>query len=357
VTHSTFTIALDAMGGDHAPASIIGGASLALKRNPHLRFLLVGDEARITPCLKDYPDVGAVSNILHTDVVIADHDKPSAALRQGKKSSMQLAINAAREGKADAVVSGGNTGALMAMSKLSFRMLPGVSRPVAVGLFPTQQGDCVMLDLGANLSCTPEELVQYAVIGDVYARATLGKKSPRIGLLNVGEEDNKGHEEIREAADLMRATRPDLNFVGFVEGHHVTEGRADVVVADGFTGNIFLKSAEGTARMMRGHIKAAFSQDWITKFSYLLISKTMRNLHKRLDGRRYNGAVFLGINGITIKSHGRADSYAVSHAIRTADNLLAQSTKQQLIDELNKTAQAKAKAANEKKSRENSDVA
>lgn len=336
--HTHYTIALDAMGGDHAPESWFQGASYALQKVPNLRFIMVGDEELFAPLFKKYRKVAEHSTTLHTKDAIADDEKPSTALRQGKHSSMQLAINQVKGELADAVVSGGNTGALMAMAKLSLRMLPGIKRPAAAGPFPTQKGDCIMLDLGANLSASAEELLQFAIMGDVYAKAALGKQAPRIALLNVGEEDTKGHSEIREAAELIRTTRPDLNFIGFVEGHHVTEGRADVIVADGFTGNIFLKSAEGTAKMMRNHIKAAFSQDWITKLSYLLTYKTMRNLRKRLDPRRYNGAIFLGLNGVAIKSHGSADAYAVSQAIRKAAGLLQHATNQHIIDELNACA-------------------
>lgn len=334
---ATFTIALDAMGGDHAPACVVDGAELALRKHPELRFVFVGNENVILPLLEKHPHLAANSTIRHTDEAVADDIKPSVALRQGKNSSMQLAINMVKASEAQAAVSGGNTGALMAMSKLALRTLPGIDRPAAASLFPTETGEVVMLDLGANLEASARELFQFAIMGDAYARAVLNKSKPSVGLLNVGEEDNKGHPEIREAAELIRASNLNLNFTGFVEGNQVPMGKVDVVVTDGFSGNVMLKTAEGTAKLIRKHMKDAFNANWATKLSYILASKTMGKLRKRLDPRRYNGAMFLGLNGVVVKSHGGSDEYAFSRAIRTAADLLENNANQRIIDELKRS--------------------
>ena len=334
------------MGGDHAPACVIEGAEIALRKYPNLRFIFVGDEERIRPLLEEHQSLASVSSITHTNDTVSDEVKPSIALRQGRKSSMQLAINAVKKGEAHAVVSGGNTGALMAMSKLALRMLEGIKRPAAAGLFPTATGEVVMLDLGANLEADATELFQFSIMGDAYARALLGKVTPTIGLLNVGEEDNKGHPEIREAAELIRHSPLDLNFIGFVEGNDVPMGKVDVVVTDGFSGNVMLKTAEGTSKLIGQHVKDAFNNNWVTKLSYLLASKTMGNLKKLLDPRRYNGAMFLGLNGVAVKSHGGSDGYGFSHAIRTAVALLDNNANQRIIDEMAKSGDnAKASEA------------
>jgi glycerol-3-phosphate acyltransferase PlsX len=328
------TIALDAMGGDNAPESVILGAKLALKKHPELHFIFVGDEPKLTSLLQAHPLLAKCSSTKHAEMVIADDEKPSIALRKGKQSSMQIAINTVKSGEAHAVVSGGNTGALMAMAKLAFRMLPGINRPAAASLFPTETGEVVMLDLGANIEASAEELFQFAIMGDAYAKAVLEKENPRVGLLNVGEEDTKGHPEIREAAELLKNSELTLNYTGFVEGNHIPTGRVDVVVSDGFSGNIMLKTAEGTAKLIRKHIKDAFNSNWVTRLSYLLASETMRQLKKRLDSRRYNGAMFLGLNGVAVKSHGRSDDYAFSFAIRTAVDLLKKKANDRIIEQL-----------------------
>lgn len=330
----SFTIALDAMGGDHAPSCIVDAAAITEQKHSGLHFVFVGDEELISPLLARHPLLANKSEILHTPDKVADDVKPSAALRQGRKSSMQLAINLVKDGKADAIVSGGNTGALMAMSKLALRMLPGINRPAAASLFPTETGEVVMLDLGANLEASALELCQFAIMGDAYARAVLGLENPTVGLLNVGEEDNKGHPEIREAAQMLREGEAPINFIGFVEGNDVPLGKVDVVVTDGFSGNVMLKTAEGTAKLIRQHIKAAFTSNWVTKLSYLLASKTMADLRKRLDPRRYNGAMFLGLNGVAVKSHGGSDAFAFSQAMQMAVMLLENDANQRITEEL-----------------------
>ncbi len=328
------TIALDAMGGDNAPVSVVEGAAIALRKYPNLGFIFFGDRNVIAPLLADNPTLSETSEVIHTTDRVADDAKPSAAVRQGKNTSMRMAIDAVHNGNADAVVSGGNTGALMALGKLVLKTLPEVKRPAAASLFPSRTGQVVMLDLGANLECGAIELFQFAIMGDAYARAVLGIQHPKIGLLNVGEEDHKGHPEIREAAQMLRNCKLDLNFCGFVEGNHVPAGTVDVVVADGFAGNIMLKTAEGTAKLVSDFIKEAFNSNWVTKLSYILASKTMALLRKRMDPRRYNGAMLLGLNGVVIKSHGGSDSYAFSRAIRMAAEIVEHKMNQRIINEL-----------------------
>lgn len=327
-------IALDAMGGDHAPQSVVEGAELALKKLPELKFLFFGDEATLAALLQKYPKLQSVSEIIHCEDKIADDAKPSLALRQSKNSSMRKAIEAVQEGSAVAAVSGGNTGAMMAIAKLVLKTLPGINRPAAASLLPTRKGNIVALDLGANLECSAEELFQFAIMGDAYARAVLGLEYPRVALLNVGEEDNKGHPEIREAAQMLRECDFDINFCGFVEGTHILQGAVDVVVSDGFTGNVMLKTAEGTARLMGEFIKDAFNSNICTKLSYLMARPALKAMRKKLDPRRYNGAMFLGLNGVVVKSHGGSDEYAVSFAIRSAAELAKHRTNQRIIEEL-----------------------
>lgn len=327
-------VALDAMGGDHAPFSVVEGAVIALRKHPELTFLFFGTESEIIPLLAKHPQLQAVSQVVHAEHKIADDAKPSAALRNSKNTSMRMAIEALHEGKAQAVVSGGNTGALMAIAKLILKTLPNVNRPAAASLFPTKKGAAVALDLGANLECSAEELFQFAIMGDAYARAVLGIEYPRVGLLNVGEEETKGHPEIREAARIIRESDYDMNFCGFVEGNQIPAGAVDVVVMDGFSGNVMLKTAEGTAKLMKDFIRDAFETNLLTKLSYLVVYQTMKLLKKRLDPRRYNGAMFLGLNGVVVKSHGGSDEYAFSFAIRSAADLVKHRTSQRIVEEM-----------------------
>ena len=253
------------MGGDAAPECVLAGAHMALLRHPGLTFLVFGQHEKVAPFFTQYPALKKASQFVHTDEVIAADEKPSAAIRQGKESSMRLAINSVHEGQAAAVVSAGNTGALMAMSKIVFKTLPGINRPAIAALFPTMKGDCVMLDLGANVECSARDLFQFAIMGDAYAKAVLGHQRPTIGLLNIGSEEMKGHEEIKEASAMLKDSGLDIDYKGFVEAHNVPNGEIDVIVADGFTGNIALKTAEGTARLIGGYIKDAFNASAFTK--------------------------------------------------------------------------------------------
>ncbi len=315
------TIALDAMGGDQAPAMVIDGAELARIRFPAVDFLIFGDEARIRPLLDRHQALAARTTLHHTDEAVKSEDKPSVALRAGRNSSMRLAIDAVKDGKAAGVVSAGNTGALMAMAKLALRMLPGIYRPAIASFFPTERGESCMLDLGANVECDAENLVQFAIMGDMFARAVLGIPKPTIGLLNVGSEEMKGHDEVRKAGIILREGKVPVEFYGFVEGDDITAGTVDVVVTDGFTGNVALKTAEGTARLYTNFIRASFKSSLLAKLGYLLSRGALRKVRERTDPRRYNGAVFLGLNGIAVKSHGGTDSLGFANAIGVANDM------------------------------------
>jgi len=312
------TIALDAMGGDRAPDVVIKGASIALQRFPEAKFLLFGDEAQIKPILAKLPRLAEHTEIRHTDEWISGDVKPSVALRTGRRSSMRLAIDAVAAGEADCVVSAGNTGALMAMAKMALRMLPGIDRPAMASFFPTQRGESVMLDLGANVECDAENLVQFALMGDVFARTVLGLQEPRVGLLNVGSEEMKGHEAVRSAALRLRSPDAPLNFHGFVEGDGIAAGEVDVIVTDGFTGNIAVKTAEGTARLFTEFLRASLRHSLTARIGYLFAHSALRKLRARLDPRRYNGAVFLGLAGICVKSHGSSDALGFANAVGVA---------------------------------------
>ncbi len=315
------TLALDAMGGDQAPGMVIDGAELARIRFPAVDFLIFGDEARIRPLLDRHKALAERTTLHHTDEVVKNEDKPSVALRAGRNSSMRLAIEAVKEGKAAGVVSAGNTGALMAMAKLALRMLPGIDRPAIASFFPTERGESCMLDLGANVECDAENLVQFAIMGDMFARAVLGIPKPTIGLLNVGTEEMKGHDEVRKAGIILREGKVPVEFYGFVEGDDITAGTVDVVVTDGFTGNVALKTAEGTARLYTNFIRASFKSSLLAKLGYLLSRGALRKVRERTDPRRYNGAVFLGLNGIAVKSHGSTDSLGFANAIGVANDM------------------------------------
>src|SRR6476659_2522403 len=265
-------IALDAMGGDVGAPVVIPGAAVSLTRPPDSEFLLLGHRALIEPQLAKHPALKATSRIIHTDVAVSMHDKPSQALRRGRKtSSMWLAIDAVKKGEADVAVSAGNTGALMAMARFNLRTLPGIDRPAIAAVWPTLRGDSVVLDLGATIGGDAQHLAQLAVMGSAMASVLFNLERPTVGLLNIGEEEIKGHEEIREAAELLRAMNlPQLDYIGFVEGDGISKGRADVIVSEGFSGNIALKAAEGTARQMFGLLREAMASSWLSRLGYLL---------------------------------------------------------------------------------------
>jgi glycerol-3-phosphate acyltransferase PlsX len=310
-------IALDAMGGDHGPAVVVAGAALALQRHPGSEFLLFGNSALISPLVDAQPQLKAASRVIHTDVAVRMDDKPSQALRYGRwKSSMWLAIEAVKQHEADLVVSGGNTGALMAMAKFELKMLPGIDRPAIAALWPTLRGESVVLDLGASIGADAAHLVDLAVMGAAMARILFGIQRPSVGLLNIGVEEVKGLEPVREAGRILREeTLPDLDYQGFVEGDDIGQGKVDVVVTEGFAGNIALKTAEGTARQLGGYLRAAMSRTLGARIGYLFARGAFRELRDRIDPRRSNGGVFLGLNGIVIKSHGGTDAEGFAAAI------------------------------------------
>lgn len=315
------TIAIDVEGGDHAPSALILGAEHARVRYPETRFLLAGRKEIVEKALAPYPALKEISEIIESTTVIAGHEKPSVALRQGKDSSMWRAIAAVKEGRAQGIVSAGNTGALMAISKLALRTLPGIDRPAIATLLPTQAGDVVMLDLGANTVCDANNLFEFAIMGEAFARAVLGLKKPRVGLLNIGSEDSKGHEEIQAAAKLLKETTLPIDFYGYVEGNDISKGVVDVVATDGFTGNVALKAIEGIGELCARFIKDAFHSSLFAKLGFLLAKPALTMLFNRINPQNYNGAMLLGLNGIVVKSHGRADAFGIANAIGVAYNL------------------------------------
>jgi glycerol-3-phosphate acyltransferase PlsX len=317
-------IAIDAMGGDVGPQVMVAGAARARRRDATLHFLFYGDQALIGPEIERHPVLRECSQIVHTDEAISPTEKPSQAIRRARTTSMGLAINAVKDGKAEAAVSAGNTGALMAMSKLALRTMPGIDRPALAALLPTLgEHDCIMLDLGANTECDAQNLVQFAVMGAAYARTVLGISRPRVKLLNIGTEELKGTGELKEAAGLLRdAGYLPLRFDGFAEGDQLSRGNIDVVVTDGFSGNIALKTAEGTARFVTDLLRRAFKSSLRSKAGFALSRPALNLLKVHLDPNNHNGAVFLGLNGLVVKSHGGATAKGVANAIRVTARMI-----------------------------------
>jgi len=320
---ASLAISLDAMGGDNAPEMVIRGADIARQRFPEVHFLFFGDETRIAPMIDKLPALKAVSTIRHAETEVKMDDKPSQALRAGRGSSMRLAIDAVQKGEAAAIVSAGNTGALMAMAKFVLKTLPGIDRPAIASFFPTIRSESVMLDLGANVQCDASNLVQFAVMGNVFARTVLGVREPTTGLLNVGIEEQKGHEEVRVAAQILREAQLPGTFHGFIEGDDIARGTVDVVVTDGFTGNIALKTIEGTVKLYGTFLRQSFKSSWLAGLGYLLARPALNALRARVDPRRYNGAIFMGLNGICVKSHGGTDAFGFANAIGVAVDMVA----------------------------------
>ncbi len=331
---ASVTIAIDVMGGDIGPAVTIPGAAMALKARPNLKFLLYGDEHQIQTQLKSHAALSAACIIHHTDKVVGAHEKPGVALRAGRDSSMRLAINSVVEGRAEAVVSGGNTGALMAMAKLAMRTLPDIHRPAIASVLPTEKGEVVMLDLGANLECDEEILVQFALMGSVYARVVRNIQNPTVGLLNVGSEDMKGHENLRAAAAILQQVKFHGKYHGFVEGNDITAGTVDVVVTDGFTGNIALKVAEGVGKLTSHILKDSLKSSFLSMIGGMLAMGALQKVKKRLDPRLYNGGMFLGLDGICVKSHGSMDALGFCNAIFVAADLAANGFNKRVAEEI-----------------------
>jgi glycerol-3-phosphate acyltransferase PlsX len=329
-------IAIDAMGGDSGPAAMIAGASRARRRDAELEFLIYGDERLIRAELKQHKGLQSGITIVHSPEAIAASEKPSQAIRRARTTSMGMAINAVKEGKADSAVSGGNTGALMAMSKLALRTMPGIDRPALAALLPTLgETDVVMLDLGANTECDAQNLVQFAVMGAAYSRTVLGISKPRVKLLNIGTEELKGTDELKEAAALLReADYLAFRFDGFTEGDQLSRGQVDVVVTDGFSGNIALKTAEGTARFVTDLLRRAFKSSLRSKAGFALSRPALNLLKVHLDPNNHNGAVFLGLNGLVVKSHGAATPKGVANAIGVAARMVRNDITRKIGDDL-----------------------
>jgi len=317
-------IAIDAMGGDGGPAAMIAGIERAWQRDPTLCFVIYGDESKIREQVERHRRIGDCVTVVHTPDEIAPNEKPSQAIRRARTTSMGVAIGAVKDGNADAAVSGGNTGALMAISKLALRTMPGIDRPALAALLPTLgETDMVMLDLGANTECDAQNLVQFAVMGSAYARTVLRIEKPRVRLLNIGTEELKGTDELKEAAAMLReADYLPLRFDGFTEGDQLSRGDVDVVVTDGFSGNIALKTAEGTARFVTDLLRRAFTSSLRSKAGFALSQPALRLLKVHLDPNNHNGAVFLGLNGLVVKSHGSANPKGVANAIQVAARMV-----------------------------------
>ena len=326
-------IAVDAMGGDEGVRTMVAGAALALDRHPHATFLLVGDEARIARALDRHAGLRPTAEILHADDVITGEDKPSQALRRAKTTSMGMAINAVKAGDAGA----GNTGAMMAVAKLALRTMPGIDRPALAALLPTLgANDVVMLDLGANTECDARNLVQFAIMGAAYARIAANLELPRVRLLNIGSEDNKGTEALRDAAAELKAAARELSlsFDGFTEADKLCRGEVDVVVTDGFSGNIALKAVEGTARFVADLLRRSFASSLRSKLGFLISRPATELLKHHLDPNNHNGAVFLGLNGIVVKSHGSASALGVANAVTVTARLLEENLIERITADL-----------------------
>ena len=338
-------ISIDGMGGDHAPRIVVEGLERFAKEHPGFTFLLHGDETALKPLLEKAPTAAPRTTVRHTDKSVSMDAKPSQMLRQGKGTSMWNAIEAVKSGEAVAAVSAGNTGALMALSMFILRKVEGVHRPALVGSWPTRKGVCAMLDLGADIAADAEQLVEFAIMGAAFARAVHGVQNPRVALLNIGEEELKGHESIREGARLMRESGLPIDFRGFIEPDKIGNGDVDVVVADGFTGNVALKTAEGIARMISDMLKDAFKSGPIAMLGAMLVLPALKGFRNKMDPRKVNGAVFLGLNGVVVKSHGGTDEVGFAQAIHVAASMGQSNFRAEVEENLRRLAPAAAAVA------------
>jgi phosphate acyltransferase len=328
------TLAIDAMGGDAGPQAVVEGVAYAVRRGLKARFIFFGDEGQLHPLLEK-AGVRLDAEIRHADNVVAMTDKPSHVIRRGRETSMWMAMTAAKEGEVQAIVSCGNTGALMALARLQLRMIAGIDRPAITALWPTMRGRTLVLDVGANVEADENQLVQFAIMGEAFYRALMGVSRPSVGLLNVGAEDLKGHELIRMAARVLRESDPDMAFKGFVEGDDISKGTVDVVVTDGFTGNIALKSAEGAARLVGSWVKEALAGTLNAKFGALFMTPGLRKLKDRIDPSSMNGGVFLGVNGVVVKSHGGSNARGVASAVNMAASLARKPFRDEVVETVN----------------------
>ena len=342
-------IALDAMGGDVGASVVVPGAAISLTRHPDAEFLLFGDSKLIEAELARHPALKAASRVIHTDVAVSMHDKPSVALRRGRKvSSMWLAIDAVKKGEAGVAISAGNTGALVAMARFCLRMLPEIDRPALAAIWPTMRGDSVVLDLGATIGGDARHLVALAVMGGAMASVLFDLERPSVGLLNIGVEEMKGHEEIREAAELLRAMNlPQLNYTGFVEGDGIGRGAADVIVTEGFSGNIALKAAEGTARQLAEYLRSAMARTWRSRIGYLFARNAFKALRGKMDPSKANGSVLLGLNGIVVKSHGGTDAEGFAYAVDVGYEMVRYDLLNKINQMLHRDGSALAQTAQE----------
>lgn len=331
----TITISVDAMGGDNAPRAVIHGAHLALKDHGNTRFIFHGRQEQIAPLLEEFPDLKPVSVVRHSEIVIAMDEKPTQALRKGRgTSSMWMAIQAVKDGEADVAVSGGNTGALMAMATFCLRPMEGIARPGIAAIWPTLRSNIVVLDMGATIGADARQLVDYAILGSALARCLFGSDTPTVGLLNVGTEEGKGLESIREAGRVLsEASGSGFVYHGFVEGDDIGKGTVDVVVTEGFVGNVALKTAEGTARQVGKYLSNALKANWMSRIGALFAMSALKTLRAKMDPRTLNGGVFMGLNGIVIKSHGGTDEIGYKSAL----NLSYEMGHSRLIDKIDET--------------------
>jgi glycerol-3-phosphate acyltransferase PlsX len=325
------------MGGDAAPEVVIDGLELAAERHPQARFLLVGDEARVGGALALRKRATKVCSLRHAPEVISGDLKPTAALRM-RGSSMRLAIDAVAAGEAAGIVSAGNTGALMALAKIVIKTMPEIDRPALAAIGPSARGDVVLLDLGANVQCDARNLVEFAIMGDAFARVALGLTTPSIGLLNVGSEELKGDDRVRAAAEILRDSHVGAQFRGFIEGHDIAAGTVDVVVTDGFTGNVALKTGEGALKLMRDLLRQVFTSSVPARLGYLLARPALDRLREWMDPRRYNGAILLGLNGVVVKSHGGTDALGFAHAVDVAMDMVTHGYNDRIKDGFDRLA-------------------
>lgn len=322
MSQENLVISIDAMGGDNAPRVIIEGLALAHGRNPNIKFLVYGDKAKIDAEIAKFPNLKPACEVVHTTEFVHNEDKPSHVIRN-RATSMYQAIEAVKLGKAQAVVSAGNTGALMAISKMVLKTIHKIHRPAIITIMPHEKGRYVMLDLGANTECDGINLAEFAIMGNIYAKCGLKINNPRVALMNIGAEEMKGKEEIHVASHIIKSSHLNLNFIGNIEPHEIPQGKADVIVADGFSGNIALKSVEGTCHLIMHIIKNNIKSSWLSKLGLLFMLGAIKKIKKTLDPRLYNGAMLVGLNGLSVKSHGGADALGFSVAVENAAQLVA----------------------------------
>ncbi|MGI9356463.1 MAG: phosphate acyltransferase PlsX [Rhizobiaceae bacterium] len=347
ISNDRINIALDVMGGDHGPETVIAGAEISRKRYPEIRYILHGEEAAVMPVLEKYERLKSESAFLPCEFSVPMDMKPSQALREGRRvSGMWQALESVKSGEADVMISAGNTGAQMAMSKFCLRMMTDIERPALAAVWPNLQGESIVLDVGATIGADADTLVDYALMGSAMARALFDLQRPKVGLLNIGVEEVKGLEEIRLAGSRLREIDlPGLEYSGFVEGDDLGKGGVDVVVTEGFTGNIALKSAEGTAKQVGSYLRDAMSRTLMAKIGYLFAKKAFSRLRDKMDPRKVNGAVFLGLNGIVIKSHGGADPEGIASAIDVGHNMARNRLQQKIEADLEAARSAREEAS------------